>query len=188
MTSRRGTENPLVTAGLVAAAGYICLCFLVQAAANLLVTWHCGSSTPSPFNPAAAVGLFAGRIDWIVRDPQRCDVGTGNIWWIVGPMLLILAALAVGSVLLWRRWKQSGAWLRQDILTVRASPGGRRFSRILEAGLSENEERSQGRDWPNRGSRMWLGRWAVPVASRSMSPLKSRWSSRVLPAQARAST
>jgi type IV secretion system protein VirD4 len=116
MTSRRGSENPLVTAGLVGAAGYICLCFLVQAAANLLVTWRCGSRAPSPFNPAAAVGLFAGRIDWILRDPQRCDVGTGSVWWIVGPTLLILAALAVGAVLLWRRWKQSGAWLRQDIL------------------------------------------------------------------------
>jgi type IV secretion system protein VirD4 len=31
-------------------------------------------------------------------------------------VLLTLAALAVGSVVLWRRWKQSGAWLRQDIL------------------------------------------------------------------------
>ncbi|MDQ0618071.1 type IV secretory system conjugative DNA transfer family protein [Arthrobacter globiformis] len=116
MTSRRGTDNPLLTAALVAAAAYICLCFLVQAAANLAVTWRCGRSTPSPFNPAAAVGLFIGRIDWIIHAPQRCDVGTGSVWWIVGPMLLVLAALAVGSVLLWRRWKQSGAWLRQDIL------------------------------------------------------------------------
>ncbi|UKA55156.1 TraM recognition domain-containing protein [Arthrobacter sp. FW305-BF8] len=116
MTSRRGTENPLVTAGLIAAAGYISLCFLVQAVANLLLTWRCGSSKPSPFNPAAAVGLFVGRIDWIIREPKQCDVGTGAIWWIVGPVLLTLAALAVGSVVLWRRWKQSGAWLRLDIL------------------------------------------------------------------------
>lgn len=116
MTSRRGPDNPLLTAGLVVAAGYICVCFLVQASANLAVTWRCGRSTPSPLNPAAAVGLITGRIEWIIRDSQRCDVGTGSVWWIVGPILLVLSALAVASVLLWRRWKQSGAWLRQDIL------------------------------------------------------------------------
>ena len=78
MSSRRGTDSPLVTAGLVAVAGYVCLCFLVQAAANVVVAWRCGGSPPSPFNPAAAVGLFVGRIDWIVRVPQGCDVGTGS--------------------------------------------------------------------------------------------------------------
>ncbi|MFF2316966.1 type IV secretory system conjugative DNA transfer family protein [Arthrobacter sp. NPDC058097] len=116
MSSRRGTENPLLTAGLVAAAGYICLCFLVQAAANMAITWRCGGSRPSPLNPAAVVGLFAGRMDWIIREPKQCDVGTSTVWWIVGPVLLTLAALAVACVVLWRRWKQSGAWLRLDIL------------------------------------------------------------------------
>ena len=116
MSSRRGTDSPLVTAGLIAVAGYVCLCFLVQGAANVVMAWRCGGSLPSPFNPAAAVGLFIGRINWVVPVPQGCDVGTGSIWWIVGPVLLLAAALAVGSVLAWRRWKQSGAWLRQDIL------------------------------------------------------------------------
>lgn len=78
--------------------------------------WRCGGSPPPQFNPAAAVGLLLGRIDWIVRQPQGCDVGAGAVWWVVGPVLLLVAALAVGTVLAWRRWKQSGAWLRQDIL------------------------------------------------------------------------
>ena len=114
--NRRNTDNPLVTAGLMAAAGYVCLCVFVQAVAQTLALWRCGAMSPSPFNPGAAVGLVIGRIDWIVRQPLGCDIGTGSIWWLVGPTLLVVAALAVGCYLLWRRWKQSGAWLRQDIL------------------------------------------------------------------------
>ncbi|MFE4079233.1 type IV secretory system conjugative DNA transfer family protein [Paenarthrobacter sp. YIM B13468] len=38
------------------------------------------------------------------------------LWWIVGGVLALIAALAVGGALGWRMWKQSGAWLRQDIL------------------------------------------------------------------------
>lgn len=112
----RNTDNPLVTAGLMAAAGYVCLCFVVQAVAQVLTHWRCGDSPPSPFNPGAAVGLLIGRIDWIVSQPQGCDVGTGALWWIVAPPLVMVTALAVGCFLAWRRWKQSGAWLRQDIL------------------------------------------------------------------------
>src|SRR5213595_883334 len=114
--NRRSTDNPLVTAGLMAAAGYVCLCFFVQGTAHVLTHWRCGDSPPPPFNPGAAVGLLTGRIDWIVRQPPGCDVGTAAVWWIVGPALLMVAALAVGCFLAWRRWKQSGAWLRQDIL------------------------------------------------------------------------
>ena len=117
MSSRGSSNNPLVAAGLVAAASYVCLCFLIQAAAGLVVSWHCGTSPPSPLNPAAAVGLFADRMDWIIRQPSGCDVGTVSIWWLVGPVLFLGAALAGIALLLWRTWKQSGAWLRQDILT-----------------------------------------------------------------------
>jgi hypothetical protein len=81
----------------MAAAGYVCLCFLVQGTAHVLVVWRCGGRPPSPFNPAAAVGLLFDRIDWIVRQPQGCDVGTGSVWWVIGPLLLLMAALAVGE-------------------------------------------------------------------------------------------
>ncbi|MCB5275924.1 hypothetical protein BJG92_03478 [Arthrobacter sp. SO5] len=116
MNRRAGDSTPLVTAGLFATAGYVALCVLVQTAAHLQMLWRCGGSPPSPFNPAAAVGLVVGRTDWIIGQPTGCDVGVGAVWWVVGPVLLLVAALAVGSVLAWRRWKQSGAWLRQDIL------------------------------------------------------------------------
>ncbi|MEC5181235.1 type IV secretory system conjugative DNA transfer family protein [Arthrobacter sp. CG_A4] len=116
MNRRAGDSTPLVTAGLIATAGYVCLCVLIQSAAHILIIWRCGGGSPSPFNPAAAVGLFAGRTDWILGQPEGCDVGAGAVWWVVGPVLLLVAALAVGSILAWRRWKQSGAWLRQDIL------------------------------------------------------------------------
>ncbi len=116
MSSRRGDNTPLVTAGLLAVSSYAFLCLLAQGSAHLLMVWRCGGSPPSPLNPAAAVGLFAGRIDWIARLPQGCGVGTVDVWWLLGPALFLMAALAVGSLVLWRRWRQSGAWLRQDIL------------------------------------------------------------------------
>jgi hypothetical protein len=56
------------------------------------------------------------------------------------PVLLILAALAVGSVLLWRRWKQSGAWLRQDILNREGIARRAEIQQDLEAELSETRE------------------------------------------------
>ena len=116
MNRRAGDSTPLVTAGLIATTGYVCLCVLVQSAAHVLIICRCGGSPPTPFNPAAAVALVVGRIDWIIGRPEGCDVGVGTVWWVVGPVLLLVAALAVVSVLAWRRWKQSGAWLRQDIL------------------------------------------------------------------------
>lgn len=116
MNRLAGDSTPLVTAGLIATAGYICLCVLIQSAAHLLVIWRCGGSPPPQFNPAAAVGLVVGRTDWIIGQPEGCDVGAGAVWWVVVPVLLMVAALAVGSLLAGRRWKQSGAWLRQDIL------------------------------------------------------------------------
>ncbi|WP_442542725.1 type IV secretory system conjugative DNA transfer family protein [Arthrobacter sp. KN11-1C] len=113
---RAGNTSPLVTAGLVTLSGFVSLSFLVQGAARLVVTWRCGTSSASPPNPAAAVGLFTGRIDWIVRRTPLCDVGTGEVWWLVAPVLVAVAALAVSGIWAWRRWKQSGAWLRQEIL------------------------------------------------------------------------
>lgn len=116
MNSRWGDNTPLVTAGLFAATGYVCLCLVAQGAAEVVAAWRCGGRPPSSFNPAAGVGLFAGRIDWIASVPQGCDIGTVDIWWLLGPILFLMAALAVGGLVAWRRWKQSGAWLRQDIL------------------------------------------------------------------------
>ncbi|MEW1808641.1 TraM recognition domain-containing protein [Pseudarthrobacter sp. NPDC080039] len=115
-SSRAASDNPLVTAALVGAAAYVCLCALVQAAAQLASSWHCGALPPSPFNPGAVVGLLANRMDWIVIRRGDCAIGTDSVWWILAPALLLVAALAVAALIAWRRWKQSGAWLRQDIL------------------------------------------------------------------------
>lgn len=116
MNARGGNNSSLVTAGLVTIAVYVCLCYLVQALAGSVVAWRCGAEPPSPFSPAAAVGLFAGRIDWIVRPVHGCGVTAADVWLLAAPVLVILGALAVGSIVVWRRWKQSGAWLRLDIL------------------------------------------------------------------------
>ncbi|WP_308012416.1 TraM recognition domain-containing protein [Arthrobacter sp. M4] len=116
MAARSASNSPFVTAGLMAAGAYVCLCVLVQGAANLVVSWRCGTMPPSFFNPAAVVGLVVNRPDWVVRPPNGCAVGLEGVWWLLGPVFVVVAALAVGSVVMWRRWKQSGAWLRQDIL------------------------------------------------------------------------
>ncbi len=116
MNARGGNNSPLVSAGLVTIAVYVCLCYLVQALASSVVGWRCGTKPPSRFSPAAAVGLLAGRIDWIVRPVPGCGVTAADVWLLAAPVLVILGALAVGTIVVWRRWKQSGAWLRQDIL------------------------------------------------------------------------
>ena len=116
MNTRGGSNSPLVTAGLVSIAGYVCLCYFVQALTSVVVGWRCGSVPPTQLSPGAAVGLLVGRIDWIVRPAHGCGVTTADVWLVAGPVLVLMGALAVGSVLVWRRWKQSGAWLRQDIL------------------------------------------------------------------------
>lgn len=112
----RGGNSPLVTAGLVSIAGYICFSCVIQASATAVVGWRCGTVAPSPFSPAAAVGLFTGRIEWILRQARGCGVTTADVWFVAGPVLVLVGALAMGGILVWRRWKQSGAWLRQDIL------------------------------------------------------------------------
>ncbi|MFH5879451.1 type IV secretory system conjugative DNA transfer family protein [Arthrobacter sp. NA-172] len=116
MHPRAGNTSPVVTAGLVTLSGLVGFSFLVQSTARILVTWRCGAPSPSPLKPAAAVGLVAARIDWIVRRPPDCDVSTSDVWWVVGPVFVLVAALAVIGIWVWRRWRQSGAWLRQEIL------------------------------------------------------------------------
>ena len=116
MNTRGGSNSPMLTAGLVVIAGYVCLCYFVQAIASVVVGWRCGAVAPSQLTPGAAVGLVVGRIDWIVRPAHGCGVTTADVWFVAGPVLVLMGALALGSLLLWRRWKQSGAWLRQDIL------------------------------------------------------------------------
>lgn len=116
MASRAASNHPLVAAGLMAVGAYLFLCFLIQAAASLVVSWHCGTVPPSSFNPAAAVGLVTNKPDWVVRPSNGCAVRLDGVWWLLGPVFVVIAALAGGSVLMWRRWKQSGGWLRQEIL------------------------------------------------------------------------
>lgn len=97
--------------------GYMAFCLLVQAAAHVAGAGHCGGRPPSFFNPASGVGLLAGRQDWIAGTSNGCAIDVGAIWWIVGTVLTLLAALAAVAAFAWRTWKQSGAWLRQDILS-----------------------------------------------------------------------
>ncbi|MDB5244103.1 MAG: hypothetical protein JWP57_4732 [Spirosoma sp.] len=107
---------PLMTAGLAAVAGYVCLCFLVQTAGHLAATLVCGVLPFPAFRPTAPIGLLTGRTDLILEPPPGCTVGTGTIWWLVGPALLLLATVTVAGVMVRSVWRQSGGWLRRDIL------------------------------------------------------------------------
>lgn len=107
----------MVSVGLWAIAAYVVFCFLVQAAASVVAPHQCGGRPPSFFNPVAGVGLVVGRADWFSRGSVECAPSLAAVWWLVGVMLALVAALAVGGALGWRMWKQSGAWLRQDILS-----------------------------------------------------------------------
>lgn len=107
----------MVSVGLWLVAGYVAFCFLVQEAAAVNTPKQCGGRPPSFFNPTAGVGLLTGRPEWISRSIGDCRADVVAVWWLVGVALVMVAALAVGGVLTWRMWKQSGAWLRQDILS-----------------------------------------------------------------------
>ncbi|MFQ4150335.1 TraM recognition domain-containing protein [Arthrobacter sp. LAPM80] len=117
MPRRFDDGNPLLNAALIASAVYLGFCFFVQSAAAAVVGWGCHSTAPWIFSPAAGIGLFAGQMHWIIASPAQCSVGTGAVWWIVGPALAVLAALAIAGYFTWRAWRQSGAWLRKDILS-----------------------------------------------------------------------
>ncbi|WP_224167263.1 TraM recognition domain-containing protein [Arthrobacter sp. StoSoilA2] len=117
MSTRSGPTNPLVSVGLWVVAGYVVFCLLVQAASAIAAPPQCGGRLGSSLNPAAGVGLLAGRPDWISRISAECSVNLAAVWWIVGGVLGLIAALAGAGVVGWRMWKQSGAWLRQDILS-----------------------------------------------------------------------
>ncbi|WP_154604910.1 type IV secretory system conjugative DNA transfer family protein [Arthrobacter sp. AQ5-05] len=118
MMSRRFDDgNPLLNAGLIAVAAYLGFCFFVQLAAAAVVGWSCHAAASWTFSPSAGVGLFAGQMRWIVDTPGRCSVDTRSVWLIVGPALAVLLILLVAGYFLWRVWRQSGAWLRKDILS-----------------------------------------------------------------------
>ncbi len=118
MMSRRFDDgNPLLNAGLIAVAAYLAFCFFVQLAAAAVVGWSCHAGASWTFSPSAGVGLFAGQMRWILDPPGRCSVDTGSVWLIVGPALAVLVLFLVAGDFLWRVWRQSGAWLRKDILS-----------------------------------------------------------------------
>jgi len=117
MSRRLDDGNPLLNAALIASALYLVFCFLVQAAAATVVRWSCHATEPWTFSPAAGIGLFAGRMHWIIGAPTSCHVGTASVWMIIGPALAGVLVLAVAGYFAWRAWRQSGSWLRKDILS-----------------------------------------------------------------------
>jgi type IV secretion system protein VirD4 len=116
MSRRLDDGNPMMTAGLIAVATYLGFCLLVQAAASMAAGLSCRGMTGWTFSPAAGIGLFAGRIGWIIPLPPSCPIGTGTVWLVVGPVLGMLALSVLAAYLAWRNWRQSGSWLRLDIL------------------------------------------------------------------------
>lgn len=117
MTGRRIGNDPLTLTGLMAVAGYFAVCFLIQAMARIATVWRCGKSPDVPFSPAAAVGLVTGQMNLIAPQPNGCSVGISAVWLLLAPVLAVIIAAVIAGYLAWRNWKQSGAWLRQDILS-----------------------------------------------------------------------
>lgn len=117
MPRRFDAGNPLLNAALIASAAYLGFCFFVQSAAAAVVGWECHAAASWTFSPSAGIGLFAGQLKWIVDPPGQCSVSTGSVWLIVGPALAVLVILVVAGYFLWRVWRQSGSWLRKDILS-----------------------------------------------------------------------
>lgn len=117
MPRRFDDGNPLLNAALIATAAYLGFCFFVQSAAAAVVGWACHAAPSWTFSPSAGIGLFAGQMRWIVDPPGQCSVSTDSVWLIVGPALAVLLILVVAGYFLWRVWRQSGSWLRKDILS-----------------------------------------------------------------------
>lgn len=117
MPRRLDDGNPMVSIGLIATSIYIVLSLLIQAAAHLAHSTHCGAPAPWDFSPAALPGLITGRMQWILPAQRTCTIGTGQIWLIIAPVLIVMAVAALAGMLGLRTWRQSGAWLRQDILS-----------------------------------------------------------------------
>lgn len=117
MPRRLDDGNPLLNAALIATAAYLGFCFLVQMAATVVIRWECHTIVHWTFSPVAGIGLFAGQMDGIVGTPAQCEVGTNAVWLLVGPALAVTVILVVAGYFLWRVWRQSGSWLRKDILS-----------------------------------------------------------------------
>lgn len=116
MPRRFDGGNPLLNAALIGTAAYLAFSFFVQSAAAAVVGWKCHTAASWTFSPSAGIGLFAGQMKWIVDQPGQCSVSTGSVWLVVGPALAVLMTLVVAGYFLWRVWRQSGSWLRKDIL------------------------------------------------------------------------
>jgi type IV secretion system protein VirD4 len=109
--------NPLLNAALIATAAYLGFCFFVQSTAAAVVGWSCHAAASWTFSPSSGIGLFAGQMKWIVDQPRQCSVSTRSVWLVVGPALAVLMMFVVAGYFLWRVWRQSGSWLRKDILS-----------------------------------------------------------------------
>ncbi|MCQ9164133.1 type IV secretory system conjugative DNA transfer family protein [Arthrobacter sp. STN4] len=116
MNLAHADSTPLITTGLVCGAAFVGFSGLTEAAANVASQWKCGRGLGGPPSPVAAVGLFTGNIAAIGQPPPGCNLGVGTVWVLLGPVLVLLLVGVIAAWLLWRSWRQSGAWLRQDIL------------------------------------------------------------------------
>lgn len=117
MPRRLDDGNPMVTIGLVTTSILMILSLAIQAAVHLAYSAHCGSAAAWNLNPSALPGLITGHIQWILPTQGTCQINTGHVWLIVAPFLLVTIAAALAGILAWHTWRQSGAWLRQDILS-----------------------------------------------------------------------
>ena len=92
------------------------VCVLVQAAANSAGAGAAAAGRRRSSTPLQASDFLpADRLD--CRSVPQCDLGTGGSLVDCGCRSSFWRRLAAGSALAWRTWKQSGAWLRQDILS-----------------------------------------------------------------------
>lgn len=117
MSRRLDNGNPMVSIGLVATSIYVLLSLFIAAAAHIAYSTQCGGTAAWDISPVVLPGLVSGRIEWILPTQDTCRIGTGQVWLMVAPVLVFMVVAALAAVFGWHVWRQSGAWLRQDILS-----------------------------------------------------------------------
>lgn len=116
MKSSHQDEIPLLNLGLLLLAGYTATCALTESATSFVAQWQCGRGMETFHGPLAVLGLVTGDIGAIGRIPDGCAIDIVLVRLLLCAALAVLAASAVALLFAWHSWRQSGAWLRLEIL------------------------------------------------------------------------
>jgi type IV secretion system protein VirD4 len=110
-------DVPLLNLGLLCLAGYLTLCAATEWAVSLVALWQCGTDFKLLHSPFPVVGLVTGDVGSFGHVPSGCKIDIFVVRLLLGAALAVLAAGTVLALFAWHGWRQSGAWLRLEILS-----------------------------------------------------------------------